>query len=135
MIELGMEIYELSPTIARQEQFLGRFGDSCASLHMKAIVFDQADVFLGSLNLDGRSEQYNTEIGIMLRSAALTRELMSLVDFESSAYQVEVGPQGQLRWVNRRRGFETTHDEEPEAGAWRALTSRILGVLIPHDWL
>jgi hypothetical protein len=71
----------------------------------------------------------------MLRSTALTRELLSLVDFESSAYRVEVGPTGQLQWVNRRQGFETTHDEEPQAGAWRALMSKILGVLIPHDWL
>ena len=135
MLDLGMEIYELSPTFARQEQALGRFGASCASLHMKAIVFDQADVFLGSLNLDGRSEQYNTEIGVMLRSTALTREILSLVDFESSAYRVEVGPTGQLRWVNRRQGFETILDEEPEAGAGRSLMSRILGLMIPHDWL
>ncbi len=135
MIEIGMEVYELSPTLARQEQLLGRFGTSCASLHLKAIVFDQTDVFLGSLNLDGRSEQYNTEVGVMLRSGALSSELLSLVDFESSAYRVEIGPTNELRWVNRRNGQETVYDVDPEAGAWRTLTSRILGLLIPHDWL
>jgi len=135
MIEIGMEIHELSPTLAQQEQRLGRFGTSCAALHMKAIVFDRTDVFIGSLNLDGRSERYNTEIGLMLRSAALTSELLSLFDFQSSAYRVEIGPENQLRWVNRRHGHETVYDQEPEAGAWRTLSSKILGLLIPHDWL
>ena len=61
--------------------------------------------------------------------------LESLVDFESSAYRVEIGPTNELRWVNRRNGQETVYDVDPEAGAWRTLTSRILGLLIPHDWL
>ena len=102
---------------------------------MKAIVFDRKSVFVGSMNLDGRSEQYNTEVGVMIRSSALTGELMSLVDFESSSYRVELSPDGQLRWVNRRQGRETVHDAEPEVGFWRQLSSRILGLLIPHDWL
>ena len=54
---------------------------------MKAIVFDGKSVFVGSMNLDGRSEQYNTEVGVMIRSAALTHELMGLIDFESSSYR------------------------------------------------
>ncbi len=41
MIEIGMEVYELSPMFAKLEQRLGRFGASSAALHMKAIVFDE----------------------------------------------------------------------------------------------
>ncbi len=40
------------------------------------------------MNLDGRSEQYNTEVGVMIRSVALAREIMGLIDFESSSYRV-----------------------------------------------
>jgi putative cardiolipin synthase len=87
------------------------------------------------MNLDGRSEQYNTEVGVMIRSPTLARELLSLVDFESSAYRVDLGADGKLRWVNRRQGIETVHDSEPEVDYWRRLSSRILGLLIPHDWL
>jgi len=135
LLELGVELYELSPTFAKLERRLGRFGTSTAALHMKAIVFDQSAVFVGSMNLDGRSEQYNTEVGVMIRSTALARELMALVDFESSSYRVDLDPDGQLRWVNRRQGRETVQDDEPEVDFWRNLSSKILGLLIPHDWL
>ena len=135
LVDIGVELYELSPKFAKEERRLGRFGTSTAALHMKAIVFDGKSVFVGSMNLDGRSEQYNTEVGVMIRSPELTRELMLLVDFESSSYRVEAGPDGQLRWVNRRQGRETVHDAEPEVDFWRNLSSRVLGLLIPHDWL
>src|SRR5690606_222399 len=67
MVGLEMEIYELSPSLARDELRLGRFGDTVVALHMKAIVFDRKAAFVGSMNLDGRSEQYNTEVGVMIR--------------------------------------------------------------------
>ncbi|HEX6720317.1 MAG TPA: phospholipase D family protein [Burkholderiaceae bacterium] len=135
LVEIGVEVYELSPALARQEQRLGRFGTSQAALHMKAMVFDQWALFLGSMNLDGRSERYNTEVGVMIRSTALAQELLWLVDFESSAYRVELGPNQRLHWVSWRHGRETVYDEEPEASVWRKLTTKILGLLIPHDWL
>jgi putative cardiolipin synthase len=135
MVELGVELYELSPKLAKAERRLGRFGSSTAALHMKAVVIDRKSVFLGSMNLDGRSEQYNTEVGVMIRSEALAEELLSLVDFESSAYRVELGPDGRLRWVSGRQGQESVSSAEPEADACRRTISRILGVLIPHDWL
>jgi putative cardiolipin synthase len=135
MLEIGVELYELSPKFAKLEQRLGRFGTSSPALHMKAIVFDQKSVFIGSMNLDGRSEQYNTEVGVMIRSHNLTRELTALVNFESSSYRVELDPGAQLRWVNLRRGQETVHDAEPEVGFWRNVTSKVLGLLIPRDWL
>jgi len=135
MVDIGVELYELSPMFAKEQRRLGRFGTSSAALHMKAIVFDQSSVFVGSMNLDGRSEQYNTEVGVMIRSPALTRELLSLVDIESSSYRVEPGPDGQLRWVTRRQGQQTVHDAEPEVDFWRNLSSKIFGSFIPHDWL
>jgi putative cardiolipin synthase len=135
LIELGVEVWELSPSLARLEQRLGRFGTSAAALHMKAIVFDRGAVFIGSMNLDGRSEQYNTEVGVMIRSPALADELLALVDFQSSAYRVELGPGQRLRWVNRRQGVETLHDDEPEADLQRKLGAGLLGLFVPQDWL
>ena len=75
--------------MAREGLRLGRFAPS--ALHVKAIFFDRSRVFLGSMNLDGRSEQYNTEVGVMIRSPELTAELLSVLDFESVSYRVELG--------------------------------------------
>ena len=135
MVEMGVELYELSPALAKAERRLGRFGSTSPALHMKAISFDRKAVFLGSMNLDGRSEQYNTEVGVFIRSSRLTEELISLVDFESSSYRVELGLDQRMRWVNRRSGRETVHDAEPEVDFWRKFTSKFLGLLLPHDWL
>ena len=133
LLELGMEIHELSPSLAREVLRLGRFAPSV--LHVKAIFFDRSQVFLGSMNLDGRSEQYNTEVGVMIRSAELTSELLSVLDFESVSYRVELGPDNRTRWVGRRNGRDLAFDSEPEAGLMRKLTSRLLGLLLPDDWL
>ena len=92
-------------------------------------------MFVGSMNLDGRSEQYNTEVGVMIRSPKLTAELLSVLDFEWVSYRVELGPDGNTQWVGRRDGRVVVLDGEPEAGLMRRLTSRLLGLLLPDDWL
>lgn len=58
------------------------------------------------MNLDERSERYNTEVGVMISGPELTNRLLSLVDFESSCYPVELGAAGQnpLGQSARRRG-------------------------------
>jgi putative cardiolipin synthase len=133
LLELGMEIHELSPSLAREGLRLGRFAPS--ALHVKAIFFDRSRVFLGSMNLDGRSEQYNTEVGVMIHSAELTKELLSVLDFESVSYRVELGPDGKTRWVGRRGERDVVLESEPEASPMRKLASHLLGLLLPDDWL
>jgi len=133
LIELGMEIDELSPTLAAQALAAGLPAGSSVALHMKVIFFDRTSVFVGSMNLDGRSEQYNTEVGVMIRSPELTKQLLSLVDFQSSCYRVEVDAEGQLRWVSPLD--HVVYRSEPEAGAMRVLGARMLGGTVPPDWL
>jgi putative cardiolipin synthase len=133
LLELGMEIHELSPSMARDQLRLGRFAPS--ALHVKAIFFDRERVFIGSMNLDGRSEQYNTEVGVMLHSVALAAELREVLDFESVSYRVELGPDGNVRWVGRLDGRDVVLSSEPEVGPMRKLVSKLLGLLIPDDWL
>jgi putative cardiolipin synthase len=48
---------------------------SSASLHAKTFVFDRQAVFIGSLNLDPRSIQLNTEIGVICMSPPLAEAL------------------------------------------------------------
>ena len=133
LIELGMEIDELSPKLAAQELGAGHPPGSSVALHMKVIVFDRSSVFVGSLNLDGRSEQYNTEVGVMIRSPELTKLLLSLIDFQSSCYRVELDAEGQLRWLGPLD--QVVYRSEPEAGAMRVLGARMLGLAVPPDWL
>ena len=133
LLGLGMEIDELSPTLAAQEAGGSLPAGSRVALHMKVIFFDRSSVFVGSMNLDGRSEQYNTEVGVMIRSPEPTRRLLSLVDFAPSCYRVQLDAGGQLRWTSRQD--VVVHRSDPEAGTLRMLGARIIGLAIPPDWL
>jgi cardiolipin synthase C len=135
MLRAGVEIFELSPAWSREQQRLGRFGSTAGVLHAKVIVIDQARLFVGSMNLDGRSERYNTEIGVLIHSAALAQQFVSLMDFESSAYRLRLGADDSLQWWHQADGRETMLAHEPEVGWLRKLGSRVLGALLPHDWL
>ncbi|MCU0579541.1 MAG: phospholipase D family protein, partial [Desulfobacterota bacterium] len=73
----GVELYELNKDLAREEPEPERRwrGSSKASLHAKSFVFDRRRVFIGSFNLDPRSLQHNTEIGVVMTIPGTAREM------------------------------------------------------------
>ena len=75
MLEAGVDVYELSPTRTRQSKRLGMFGASLGRLHAKTAVIDRRVVFIGSMNLDPRSATINTELGAVIDSPQLAKEL------------------------------------------------------------
>jgi hypothetical protein len=46
-------------------------------LHAKSMVVDERVAFVGSYNLDPRSESLNTEVGLLVEDAAFARELQA----------------------------------------------------------
>ena len=59
-------------------------------------------VIVGSMNLDPRSLELNTEIGIVVTSRELCAQMREALerDFEPlNAWRVELDEQGELRWV------------------------------------
>ena len=136
MLELGVEIYELSPTLARNAASLGRFGRSFGQLHAKIVVVDGERLFVGSMNLDSRSERYNTELGVLIESPALAGDFLDLMRYQSSAYRVVLDPvTGAVNWVTGTGMDRRVLTSEPEAGWWLQLKARLLGGLVPEGWL
>lgn len=70
LIAAGVEVYELKHS---SEASAGVFGSRGASLHTKAMVVDGRAVFVGSFNLDPRSVNLNTEMGVLTEHPALAR--------------------------------------------------------------
>jgi putative cardiolipin synthase len=133
LLENGVRIYELRPEAAGAK---GRrasgvtVGSSRASLHAKTFVFDRTSVFIGSVNLDPRSLEQNTEVGVLVQCPALAAEVASLFDHWASpamSYQVTRGRDGGLEWTG---GFTN----EPNAGFWRPLGAKLFSHL-PIDSL
>jgi putative cardiolipin synthase len=136
MLRLGVEIHELSPSLVRQQARLGRFGDSLGMLHAKIIVVDRTRVFISSLNFDGRSERYNTELGVLIDSAEIAEDLLDMLDFAGSSYRLRLAADGErIEWISGGGEQEQVHEREPEADAWSLFKARFLGKLLPENWL
>lgn len=145
LVKLGVELYEMRPTPGKTrkmegEKFLG--GSSRGSLHAKAFIFDRQAIFVGSKNLDPRSAYLNTEIGLVVQSPELARQLAAL--FEKTtlpryAFRLHLRPSpagddspplGQhLVWVTEEKGEEVGYENEPMAGLWRRFSAWFLSLL------
>jgi len=107
-------------------------GGSAASLHAKTFAADRQRIFVGSFNLDPRSAQLNTEMGVVIDSPKLAGQLSSQLDstLPNAAYQVRLTPQGELEWIERdASGRQTTYTREPGTGGLRRLWVDFLKIL------
>ena len=136
MLEIGVHIYELSPTLARRDGNLGRFGSSLGALHAKIVAVDRARLFIGSMNMDARSERYNTELGVLIDSAPIAGELLDLIRYKGSAYRLQLeNGSGQIQWVTGEGEQARVLSHEPEASWWLQLKARLLADVLPEGWL
>ena len=71
------------------------------SLHIKALVGDRKRCFIGSLNLDPRAIEINTENGLYIESVGLAEDLAKLFDImmaPENAWRVYLNSDDHLRW-------------------------------------
>jgi cardiolipin synthase C len=74
------------------------------TLHLKAVVGDRNRCFIGSLNLDPRATDINTESGLLIESPALASQLGALIETlgnEQNSWKVSQDENGRLRWESR----------------------------------
>ena len=140
LIRLGVELYEMR---AEQGVKLDRTmfgsgeGGSKASLHSKVFIIDGRVISIGSMNLDLRSKLQNTEVALVVRSAALSREATAKIDdtLEDSAWRMELTPEGQLRWRAPAGASFGDAQSEPDASLGLRLMLKLLGPLAPDELL
>ena len=85
MLGMGLELYEMRSEQATLGSALGTSGagvtgESRAMLHSKVLVLDGRLLVVGSMNLDLRSQEQNTEIALLIRSTALSKEATDLIE-------------------------------------------------------
>lgn len=136
LLKAGVGIYELSPTLSVKRGKLGIFGHRTGALHMKNGVVDRKQVFLGSMNLDPRSARLNTELGLIIDSAEMARQLDSFADAGSS-YRLRLDASGKnVEWVEQDNdGKETAYDVPPETTAWQRFKLLLVAPFIPLNEL
>jgi putative cardiolipin synthase len=139
LLRAGVQLYEIKTTAARdarEEKFkLG--SSSSAALHAKTFAVDGRRVFVGSFNFDPRSARLNTEMGVVIDSPALARQLAERFDTAAPlvAYEVRLGPDGRsLEWIERTAAGETRHDTEPGTTWFQRRSVDVLSIF-PVDWM
>ncbi len=137
MLDLGVDLYEISGSRTRDNQRNKVFGSSLGRLHSKVAVVDRKTVFIGSMNLDPRSATINTELGAVIESPQLAREMLRIIDVDrlQSAYRVTRNPRGGLYWAGITDDQEMVYEQEPEVSLWLRFKLFILSPLVPDALL
>jgi len=120
VLKAGVELWEARVDAADRTLEDGSKESQQLTLHTKGILIDRRYLFAGSLNLDPRSLDINTEMGVMIDSPALAgmlseRSLKGIPDF---AYRLELDDKDRIRWRATIDGQEVVETKEPNTSAW-----------------
>jgi len=130
MIDAGVELYEVRVDASKVPMGDSQRGYDSVTLHTKGILIDRQYTFIGSLNLDPRSIDINTEMGVLIDNADLADGMAGrfFENLPSFAYRVTENEKQKLRWTTVINGKEVVETKEPQAGKWlrfKAFISRI----------
>jgi phosphatidylserine/phosphatidylglycerophosphate/cardiolipin synthase-like enzyme len=164
LLKMGVEVYEMRSDPATVANLIGSHGGGSssgsgkqagsgigigsaaggsksgtqarASLHSKAVFIDGRLAVIGSMNLDLRSKLKNSEVGLVIRSAALTQQATAVVEntLATGAYRL-VQRDGHYHWVAPKGAGYPDSDEEPGASTRLKLFVKVLGPFAPDAML
>ena len=85
LINAGIELYEYKPHPQIQTELVARYPqlahkNPILAIHAKSMVIDDTKVFIGTFNLDPRSANLNTEVGILVDSRQLGQQLTKSIE-------------------------------------------------------
>jgi putative cardiolipin synthase len=112
---------------------VGGSGSSRASLHAKTFAIDRSRIYVGSFNFDPRSARLNTELGFVIDSPALARQLAEAFaeGIPERAYRVRLDAGARLEWTD---GRDVVYDREPGTSVGLRVAVAALS-LLPIEWL
>lgn len=131
LVKEGVELYEMKPIPGTRPRSRRFSSSSRNSLHSKIYVADRRDVIIGSFNLDPRSVNLNTELVILIHSAVLGEQVISMFEkaiHPATSFHV-VMEDNQLKWESEKDGKEQQFEAEPEAGFWRKIKANLFALL------
>jgi cardiolipin synthase C len=145
LLQEGVELYEVKPMPGKptpKSDALKSPSSGQFSLHAKAFVFDRKRVFVGSANLDRRSLHLNTEIGLMIESPELARQVAARFETiaqPENSFVLALDDDGnggrKLVWKSTREGQSVAYDTEPGDDTQRKLLVDMYALLPLEDQL
>ncbi|MDO5652370.1 MAG: phospholipase D-like domain-containing protein, partial [Moraxella sp.] len=135
----GIRIFELKSTAKNSDAEHNKLRrtprQTTTSLHAKAFAVDDYKVFIGSYNVDPRSANINTEMGVVIYDNSLAKRLHNALDDSllSQAYEVKLD-NGRLQWHTVENGRILILTSEPNMQISDRFAITLMG-LMPIDWL
>jgi putative cardiolipin synthase len=129
LVHAGVELFELRTDASSKHEWetppqVGRY----LGLHAKLYVIDRQTVFVGSLNLDPRSMQVNTETGVFFNDARLAGETADIaiqLMAPENSWSVNIGSDGRLLWSSDT----DTRRRQPARHSRQRLVDLVFGLL------
>jgi len=119
ILETGIDLYELRPDAEiKTEVDTAPVVSGFVGLHTKAAVVDRSRVFIGSFNLDPRSRDINTEMGILIDSPELGEELAEKIEYlmqPENSWRVQLNEDGKVIWASH----DGTLKRQPAQSFWQ----------------
>ena len=118
LLNVGVELFEYKPHPGIQTELIERYprlagNNPVFALHAKSMVIDDRLIYIGTFNLDPRSANLNTEVGVLVESDELARQLTASIEKDMQPenswqttlefapdYVVERGKRIQLGFIN-----------------------------------
>ncbi len=137
LLKAGIGLHEFRhrhPQTGEDIRLAGKSSD--ASLHAKVAVFDRRVTWVGSFNLDPRSAELNTELGIAIHSEPLAREAAAMIERDlepDRSWRLALEPRRSaglgIVWYGIQDGRMTRLTEEPDATRLQRLTVNLLKLI------
>ncbi len=85
LIKMGVSIYEYKPDPQIKQQLVKRVLPKNAkpptfAIHAKTMVIDGITVYIGTFNFDPRSQNLNTEVGVIVQNAGLASQVKNAIE-------------------------------------------------------
>ena len=105
ILHSGASLYEMRSDAAIQAELVDTppVRGGFVGLHVKAMVVDRERSFIGSMNLDPRSEIFNSEMGVIIDSPALAQALAKGMERDmrgANSWQVSLSADDRLVWTS-----------------------------------
>ncbi|MGJ8672896.1 phospholipase D family protein [Rubritalea sp.] len=128
ILDAGCELYEYNFQPSAEQRALCEVKPVTADfigMHMKAVIVDRKTCFIGSLNMDPRAMDINTEEGLVIDSIALTSEMLDTVKTitaPGNAWKLEYDDQGKIVW---KGGNGEVLTRQPARTNWQRVVDSI----------
>jgi putative cardiolipin synthase len=129
VLAAGVELYELRADAAALQYYLTPPATAAhLGLHAKAAVVDRMRAFVGSPNVDPRSMELNTEIGVVGEGVEFAARVAALIERDiapENAWRVTMDEEGWLKWSTGDRVIR----RQPAKGFFQRAIEFLLNLL------